>query len=225
MANEDVRRERRARSHRAVAITRDIVEIVAILAAGAWAIYTFVYQQRIVPANEPPSVLLTGSLQRMAERNGMVQMEYHATLRNTGHTRVYVIAEGFTVVGERYSRKGTPVLLHPFPGGKEYDRSARVVSSATVYRMEELTRYATAKSGSGYDIDPGEAIPYAGTFLVPQSDFDAVSITGSVAYTKVDRMYPTKVVYLPRGAIQFVSATNDNDFKNLEVTLDRATLW
>lgn len=225
MAHEDVRREHRARSHRAVALTRDIIEIVAILAAGAWAIYTFVYQQRIVPANEPPSVLFTGSLQRMAERNGMVQMEYHATLRNTGHTRVYVIAEGFTAIGERYTRAGTPVLLHPFSGGTEYDRSARVLSSATVYRTEELTRYVSAKYGSGYDIDPGEAIPYAGTFLVPQSEFDAVWITGSVAYAKVDSVYPTKVQYVANGVIVFASATHDPNFKNLEVTLDRATLW
>jgi len=32
-------------------------------------------------------------------------------------------------------------------------------------------------------------------------------------------------VYLPLGAIQFVSATHDRNYDNLEVTLDRATLW
>lgn len=118
----DEHRERARRSHHTIAIVRDLVEVIAILAAGAWAIYTFIYEQRIVPASQPPSVTLTGSLQRIAERGGMVQMEYRATLRNTGHTRVYVIAEGFAAVGLRYARDAARRLSHPFQDMTEYAR-------------------------------------------------------------------------------------------------------
>ncbi|MBV9262683.1 MAG: hypothetical protein JO324_00065, partial [Candidatus Eremiobacteraeota bacterium] len=34
---------------------RIVVEIVAIVAAGIWALYTFVYEQRIKPLAEAPS--------------------------------------------------------------------------------------------------------------------------------------------------------------------------
>lgn len=73
-------------------------------------------EQRIIPASEPPSVLLTGFLQRIGEHGGMVQMEYHAVLRNTGHTRVYVIGMAFAAEGLRHTRKGAPFSSKPFPG-------------------------------------------------------------------------------------------------------------
>lgn len=217
--------ERRRPAHRTVALARDIIEIVAILAAGAWAIYTFVYEQRILPANQPPSLLLTGSLQRIGERGGMVQMAYRATLRNTGHVRVYVIAMSFAGLGLRYTSKGVPSTVHPVPGATEYMRSARVVSSTTVYRAQELTRYVDPRYTLGYEIDPGEQIPFSDIFLVRKGAFDTVTLEGSVAYSKFEREYPTTVTVMPNGVTHFVNAARRQGYDNLDVTLDRATLW
>jgi hypothetical protein len=44
---------KQARDHHAVAIVRDVVEVVAIIAAGAWAFYIFAYENRIKPAMAP----------------------------------------------------------------------------------------------------------------------------------------------------------------------------
>jgi hypothetical protein len=52
----------RIHRHHISALVRDIVEVVAIIAAGIWALYTFVYAERVKPASEPPTVLLTGSM-------------------------------------------------------------------------------------------------------------------------------------------------------------------
>jgi hypothetical protein len=35
------------------ATLRHVVEVLALVAAGAWAFYTFIYQEKIKPANEP----------------------------------------------------------------------------------------------------------------------------------------------------------------------------
>lgn len=116
---------RRRPSPRTIAVIRDLVEVVAILAAGAWALYTFVYDQRIKPASEPPSVVLTGSLQRVGERGDKVQMQYHVTLRNTGQTRIYTIADGIVAVGLRYVPSRTATTWTPAPGVTEYARSVQ----------------------------------------------------------------------------------------------------
>lgn len=221
----DERRERARRSHRTIAVVRDLVEVLAILAAGAWAIYTFIYEQRILPAKEPPSVLLTGSLQRLAERDGMVQMKITAKLRNTGHNRIYLIADSLAVSAVRYAPNPKPLVSHPSADVTEYARSTQVVRSAVIYRVQELTRYADPNSGRGYDIDPGEEIPYSGVFLVRKRDFDAMSLFGSVAYTKVDGVYPTKVTYMENGAVLFENTAHKPDYDRIEVTLDQATLW
>lgn len=75
---------RRDEGRSTIATIRDIVEIVAIVAAGVWALYVFVYEQRIKPASEPPAILLTGSMQKVGQHNGLVQISYSATVRNIG---------------------------------------------------------------------------------------------------------------------------------------------
>ena len=63
---------------RRTAAVRDVVEIVAIVAAGIWAIYTFVYVERLKPAWARPDVGLTASLHKLGERNGLVGRDARA---------------------------------------------------------------------------------------------------------------------------------------------------
>lgn len=200
-------------------------KVVAILAAGAWAIYTFVYEQRIKPANAPPTINLTGSLQRIGERDGMVEMAYHATLRNTGQTRIYTIADGIVAVGLRYASTQTAVTWTPAPGVTEYDRSVRPRSRVIVYSVYELTRYADPKYPGGFEIDPGETVPFSGVFFVRKGDFDAVELQGSVAYTKYDGVYPTKVTHLPNEAFYFTSVGHKYGYAYWGETIDHASMW
>jgi hypothetical protein len=215
----------RIHRHHVSALVRDIVEVVAIIAAGIWALYTFVYVERIKPAGEPPSVVLTGSLHRLGERNGLVQMEYQATLRNTGQTRVNVIAVAFTVNGTKYATTRTPTTVSPYSGTTEYFRTGRVLFIRPVFRAVDLTRFAKPEYGGGYEIGPGEQIPYSGVFLVRRSEFDALTFDGSVADSKYDGTYPSKVNTTPAGAVYFTSTNGDAQYHSLQVTLDRATMW
>jgi hypothetical protein len=47
---------RRSRDPHAFAVVRDIVEVVAIVAAGIWAFYVFAYENRIKPSLADPNV-------------------------------------------------------------------------------------------------------------------------------------------------------------------------
>jgi hypothetical protein len=64
---------RRDRTGEASTLTmvRDIVEIVAIVAAGIWAFYVFVYENRIKPTLQPPDVTITGSIERIGRVHGL----------------------------------------------------------------------------------------------------------------------------------------------------------
>jgi hypothetical protein len=215
----------RIHRHHVSALVRDIVEVVAIIAAGIWALYTFVYAERVKPASERPTVQLTGSLHRLGERGGLVQMEYQATVRNIGHTRVNIIAVGFTVNGVKYTNAGTPATIEPFNGTSEFFRSARILSVQPVFRAVELTRFVKPEYGGGYEIDPGGQIPYSGIFLVRRNEFDTLTFDGSVADSKYDGTYPTKTSILPNGAVYFTSTNHDSRYSSVQVTLDRTTLW
>lgn len=76
------------------------VEIVAILAAGIWALYTFVYEQRIKPLAEAASFSVSTPVDQSAARNGVVFLTIHKRLVNTGNVPIDIAAEALSVYGE-----------------------------------------------------------------------------------------------------------------------------
>lgn len=90
----------------------DAVEIIAIVAAGLWALYVFAYEQRLKPASEPPSLRLTGSLHKLGTHNGLIQLAIKATISNNGstvasRTLVYRTVELTRLASPKYSSSFT----------------------------------------------------------------------------------------------------------------------
>ncbi len=218
---------RRPPGHRGVATARDVLEIVAILVAGIWALYVFVYEQRLKPAGELPSVVFTGSLHRLGEHAGLIQFGLRGNVLNNGRTDVSIIAVGFAADGLRYAPLAKPSVDRSVHSDTIYQRDARVVSRTLVYRLVELTRLAEPKYGSGFRLHPGQEVPYSATFAVKSGNFDAVTLYGSLAYTKFDvgGGYPTEVDHTPTGAVVFNSSNHSPHYSSLEVTLDEVSLW
>ena len=80
---------------------RTAVEIVAILAAGLWALYTFVYEQRIKPLSEAPEFSVPTSVDQGPTENGVVFLTVHKRLENTGNVPIDIAAEALSVYGEK----------------------------------------------------------------------------------------------------------------------------
>ena len=73
-----------AKRRTTVGLIRDVVEVVAIVAAGAWAFYIFAYENRIKPSWASPEVNFTATMQRLGERNGLIAVRVHQTMHNFG---------------------------------------------------------------------------------------------------------------------------------------------
>lgn len=218
---------KRYEGHRAVAAVRDVIEIVAIVAAGVWALYVFAYEQRIKPAGEPAALLLTGSLHRLGEHDGLVQLGFSGTTRNIGQSEVHFIAESFVAEGLTYAKQAASSADRPAEGLYTYQRDARVASRAVVYRVVELSNLVRKSYGSSFSLAPGQAVPFSGIFLVKAGAYDSVALYGSIAFTKtrIEGGYPTKVLRAPNEAVYFDSANHSHDYDSIEVTLDQVSMW
>jgi hypothetical protein len=115
---KDGTRERVLRVHSVPTFAEQIrtaVEIVAIVAAGLWALYTFVYEQRIKPLSEAPSFSIPTMIDQGSTLNGVAFLTIHKWLQNTGNVPIDIAAETLSVYGEvigrstrRYDRIETP---------------------------------------------------------------------------------------------------------------------
>ncbi|MBV9402804.1 MAG: hypothetical protein JO018_03650 [Candidatus Eremiobacteraeota bacterium] len=79
---------------------RTVVEIVAIVVAGVWALYTFVYEQRIKPLSEAPSFAVPTEISQTAVVNGVAFVRIRKILENTGNVPIDIAAESLSVYGE-----------------------------------------------------------------------------------------------------------------------------
>lgn len=156
---------------------RTLVEVVAILAAGIWALYTFVYEQRIKPLSEPAEFSVPTTVTQGPTVNGVVFLTIHKHLENTGNVPIDVAAEALSVYGEklvkssgRVARMETPVLAHVY---------------ADVARRPVALLFSVAKLRSG----AVGGNPNIAFFLPPHSSAEQVFLVAVPAH-----VYPVVLV-------------------------------
>ncbi|MGU3360018.1 hypothetical protein ACLBWX_06770 [Methylobacterium sp. M6A4_1b] len=168
-----------------------LVQTLAILAAGAWAVYTFIYEARIKPALEPPAVSVTTNLVRAGERDRYVAIRSTVTRKNVGQT-------GVRVLGLVYNVTGVRVRLDAVPGGKPMAEGAPADRTTTaraygftgpgeaILREGRLFAGATEAGGEPSDLNPGESVSRDLIVYADRDRFDFVRFEVSLAYTKGD---------------------------------------
>ena len=120
---------------------RIAVEVVAIIAAGLWALYTFVYEQRIKPLSEAPAFSLPTIVDQGATVNGVAFLTIHKRLQNTGNIAVDIAAEALTVYGE--------VVVNKARRYKRIETATSVTVKADVPRLPAALLFSFAKLRAG----------------------------------------------------------------------------
>jgi hypothetical protein len=207
----------------------EVVQVLGILCTGVWALVVFGFTQYFKPAHEPPSLSLSGSLEKLGEHNGFVQLGYKLRIRNTGGTDAFIIADAITASAFNYDEIAKPFgeLANPKSDYALYGQMDQVA----IYRRVYVTKYADPTHQGGLHISAGEEYPIVGSFLVESGVYDAVALYGSVAYVKsaTPGSYPTKVTFLDGdrtlNVILFVGPPGDKNYRSLLMRVDQISLW
>jgi hypothetical protein len=193
------------------ATVRHVVEAVAIVAAGLWAFYTFIYQERIKPAAEPAALFPSIIVQRVghdATREVLrVTLEWH----NTGQTEIDLAAAGWNVYGVRYGTRPVHRSIDR-NGNVHHETNAMPVVSITLLRSFAELRDA-AVGGIPNDhivVEPGATTTYddpGGDLVIPRGRYDVINaeIMGVPVKTPVRSKVPVGMTRLADGGIKFTS--------------------
>jgi hypothetical protein len=156
------------------ATLRHVVEAVAILAAGVWAFYTFIYQEKIKPANEPAAVNLTVTVSSLGHDSDRDYIRLAYVIRNTGKTEIDIAADAYNVWGERYGpqsvvrRRAQPALL-------SYDSNMPIVSGRLIASRVELRALAVGgNSDMHIIIEPDASETVSKVFAIPRRAYDLI---------------------------------------------------
>jgi len=194
---------------------RTVIEIAAIMAAGVWAIYTFVYEQRIKPLSEHASFTTPTTVEQGPRLGGIVFLTIHKGLQNTGNVPVAIAAETLTVYGERL-RDRRSVRRRTTPLAAEvYDDVPRRPADV-LYSFARLRNGAIGGSPMSNFMAPAHASTEEDTLLaVPLHLFPVVLISRKdyIARFPIGPKIGVKIVRDEQGAydLQSVDASGEYD--------------
>ncbi|GJD62804.1 hypothetical protein [Methylobacterium frigidaeris] len=165
-----------------------LVQTLAILGAGAWGIYTFIYEARIKPGLAPPAVSVTTGLAKAGERDGHVAIRSTVTRRNVGETGVRVLGLVYTVTGirARFGADAAPTDRSGPAGSLAAARGYTLDEPGTVILRQGKLFAGAADGAEPSDLNPGEAVSRDSIFYADAKAYDFVRFEVSFVYTKED---------------------------------------
>lgn len=180
--------------HGRVATIRHIVEIVAIVAAGIWAFYTFIYEERIKPAHEPLESIETVTMHREGRIRDLDIIRVRVTIQNVGKTQFDTVATSLNVVGYRYATARRSAKS----GDRQYlsEDIAQKRQPHTVF--SEVLLYAAAANGpANYHniVDPGSTTGASYVLAIPHGRYDVLHAVFQYwpHKTPLPRRYPVEM--------------------------------
>lgn len=201
---------------------RNWVEIVAIIAAGIWAVWVFVYKRTIVPSRLPPHLVISTNLQEAGRKNvistnlqrveredSLVAIRAEVLVTNKSKTRVEVFASWFNASAVNISYTGDEK-----DEKKEADTSfARTVITelkkspdvtSTLRHIQE-DRVETVAAGrllaETMWFDPNEEVSRRIVFYV-SDQFDVVEFRATIQYDKSRKKFDQEWTTAELGSIK-----------------------
>jgi hypothetical protein len=186
-------------------IVRDIVEIVAIVAAGIWAFYVFAYENRIKPSLAEPDVNVKASMVRLGDHNGLIAVGIHLELRNVGTVKAHFLGVAVDVYGQRIVAATPPRFKEAAGTRYTFDGFYRSQARVPVYAYAYVTRLGDPSASDDTELDPGSTLENDRTFYVPHGAFDLLTAGINAPYTKYDGTVPTHLAVTPQGEVRVVT--------------------
>ncbi len=182
---------------------RDLIEVVAIVLAGAWALYVFVYQNVILPGLADPTPTFLVTMRHVGNDGPFAVVRLEETVRNIGTVRVHFAGHSLTVLGMNV----LPANAHatPPPPGEPLSTYTRFTKPGVVYRDAFVTQLGDRAQRQDLFLEPGQQFTISHEFYVPKNKYERLVAWLIATYTKYDSAtIPTKLTIRPSGLPRFV---------------------
>jgi len=176
------------------------VEVVAIVLAGIWGFYQFIYEDKIKPFSETPSLTVTLKLEKLGSHGPWQAFRGTETVVNDSRIRVSILARTINIYG-------IDVVEKPKVGAFALDAGTWNVNQS--YRIDHpvlMQSHAVFFSGNARGMDgrwwlqPGDTSTRSAIYFVKIGRYDVIRYDANYQFSKFDVVPPFKPFVLPNGS-------------------------
>jgi hypothetical protein len=150
------------------------VQIAAIVLAGLWGIYTFIYKEYLVPRSSPAFISVDVEMDRVGSNDSLEAMQLRLKVTNQGERTIFTLPSVATVWGSQL--QDTPEI-----NDSTFLSSIELTLNADTFSDRHLNRHVgTSKRElvgffrlfSGYEFLPKSTAAYELLVYVPRGKYD-----------------------------------------------------
>jgi hypothetical protein len=192
---------------------RTAVEVVAIVAAGIWALYTFVYEQRIKPLSESPSFSVPTTVDQGPTVAGVAFLTIHKRLDNTGNVGIDIAAEAFSVYGETLDPHAAQRNIRT-PDRDEVRADVERRPVKLLYSIAKLRTGALGGSATNFFVPPHSSGVEDYLVAVPVGKYPVVLIRriDYIGKSPIAPKIPVRIVRTPLGGYDLTSPVLEGEY-------------
>ena len=169
---------------------RHVIEIAAFIIAASWAVYIFIYQERIKPETVPPHFQATVFVEDHPLSDGRLFVKVRMHIKNDRESTASFAGLYINSYGERYGSKAAPYLNRPASGiiesGDALVPEPEHLVSAFV---NEWHSFGTDKT---FNLPPGGTFEESVGFAIERKLYDTVKVRWRICWS-----HPTTLVLDP----------------------------
>lgn len=197
-------REIQVRTHPSkLELWRQLIEIVAIAVAALWALYVFVYQERIKPASELPRTQGVVSVHKELLSRNREFVEVLFDVRNLSGATVSLAGMIVNVYGRRFADVNEQRFETPVTGVTEYNATLGLSAPVLLYSFYDVWQPFGGPPTKRNFMRAAESFHESIVFGIKPGEYDVAKVTWTYCYTQTDRVWQVKRTREPDGAYSF----------------------
>jgi hypothetical protein len=182
---------------------REIAEVAAILLAGIWALYVFVFENEIRPAFAPPTPSFAVEMRHVGNDRNLEVIRIGVTLHNPGSANVNFLSYSITVLGSKVVAATSPLPATGDVFNNRLEAYNSYSKGVPVFRDAFVTSQGNPQANRGLFLNPGQTQMISYEFYVPKGRFDRLVAWIIADYTNSSAVIPTELSIRPSGLPRF----------------------
>lgn len=164
---------------------KDWLQTIAIVVAAIWAVWKFIYEDRILPQKLPPHLIMASEMEIIGTKNSMTAIRVKVDIHNSSQRKIPVLSSWYHIAGSRID--SYELEDKDFSNALKKNMNDRNSNGRTpryFYDKDFIIIEAGKLLDEGWWFEANEKFTKSFIVLVPANNYDLIKLQADVNVAK-----------------------------------------